>query len=379
MYRPSLKSIWTLLVLSLSAYALYFWAENSHIEVQQPHFKEKMAAANLMQKSMDVLRDARAPGLAFVDEINDPDQTLLLGQKYTLISSVPGDHQAKLSTINPNMAAMMVQLLNDAGLRSGDPVAVCVSGSFPGLNLALYSACKVLDLEPVIITSVSSSWYGATDPDFTWLDMERVLREAKLLPFHSLAASTGGADDRGRSLSPEGRKLIRECILRNGVDFVHAKTVQESVDTRVGLFLDQIKDSPRGYAAFVNIGGGVASIGHPENGRLIPVGMSPRLKEMNYPGRGVIHYFSDAGIPLINFKYYKRSYESLMRRFGMPLRLSTVPDVGEGKIFTTERYDLRVTLIAVVIMMILVGLVIRFDIRMQRLDALMAKSPEELL
>jgi poly-gamma-glutamate system protein len=378
MYRPSLKSIWTLLVLSLTSYALYFWAENSRVEVQQESFQEKMAAATLMKTSMDALRDARAPGLAFVDEINDPDQTLLLGQKYTLISSVPGDHQAKLSTINPNMAALMVELLLDAGLRSGDPVAVCVSGSFPGLNLALYSACKVLELQPVIISSVSSSWYGATDPGFTWLDMERILREEQLLPFHSIAASTGGADDRGRSLSPEGRRLIRETILRHNVQFIHADNVQASVDARVALFLDQIKDSPRGYAAFVNIGGGVASIGHPENGKLLPVGMTPRLKEMNYPARGVIHYFSDAGIPLINFKYRKSHFDKLMRHHGMPLRLSKVPEVGQGKIFMTERYDLRKVVFAVFIMTILVGLVIRFDIRMQRLDALMAKSPEDL-
>ncbi len=51
----------------------------------------------------------------FIDVINDPNQTALIGQEYTLVTTDRGYIEAKLSTTNPNFAAVIVQLLKDAG------------------------------------------------------------------------------------------------------------------------------------------------------------------------------------------------------------------------------------------------------------------------
>jgi poly-gamma-glutamate system protein len=369
MFKPSLKSTWTLLVLAICAYGLYLWAENSRVEHRQAWYEEKIEAAELMSHWMDMLRDAKAPDAAFVDEVNDPARTMLIGQKHTLITSTEGNHQAKLATLNPNVAAMMIQMYHEAGLDKGDRIAMGVTGSFPGLNLAAYAAARVMELDPVIITSVSSSWYGANDPDFTWLDMEKVLYDSGEITFHSRAASIGGADDRGQSLPPEGRELIRESIHRAGIEFLNPGNVEEAVRIRTQIFTDEVRESLRGYSAYINIGGGVASIGHPENAKLLPVGYARHLDARNYPARGVIHYFSDNGVPLINFKYVSRRFSSMLKSYGLPWRPGQDIETGRGEIFVSERYDLRIVGLAVFIMTILVAVVIRFDLKLQQLGS----------
>lgn len=369
MFKPSLKSTWTLFVLALVAYSLYLWAENSHVQHKQAHYEQKVQAARLMQQWMGLLREAKAPGAAFIDEVNDPAQTMLIGQKHTLITSTEGNHQGKLATVNPNVAAMMVQVFHEAGLHKSDRIAMGITGSFPGLNLAAYAAARVMELEPVIITSVSSSWYGANDPDFTWLDMESVLFDSGEITFRSRAASIGGADDRGRSLPPEGRALIREAIRRNGVSYLNSASVEDAVRARIQIYRDEVSESLRGYSAYLNIGGGVASIGHPENGKLLPLGYARHLENRNYPAHGVIHFFSDNGVPLINFKYVSRKFPALIKKYGIPWRPGDVIDVGQGEMFITERYDLRIVGFAVVLMTILVLVVIRYDLRGQQLGS----------
>ena len=83
-------------------------------------------------------------------------------------------------------------------------MAVSFSGSFPALNIAVLSAARVLDLHPVIISSVGSSMYGANQPEMTWLDMERILADKGLFPYRSNAASLGGiagTREAGRNVS----------------------------------------------------------------------------------------------------------------------------------------------------------------------------------
>lgn len=367
MFKPSLKSIWTLLILTATAYGLYNWAEYSRVERKQPWHEEKLAAARLMETWIAMLREAKAPEAAFVDEVNDPDRTLLIGQKHTPITSTEGNHQAKLATTNPNTAAMMVQVFKEAGLEKGDKLAMGLTGSFPGLNLAALAACKVLELEPVIITSVSSSWYGANDPDFTWLDMERVLVENGQIPWRSVAASIGGADDRGRSLSPEGRALVRAAIDRNGVAYLNAENSTLAVTGRIQIYKDAVRESLQGFRAYLNIGGGVVSLGHPESANVIPLGYTRHLKDDSAPAKGVVHYFSDSGVSVINFKYVPRKFAGLLKHYGIPWRTDHVPRAGEGSMFAEERYDLRIVGLAVVVMTVLMLVVIRFDLRMQRL------------
>jgi len=306
MYKPSLKSTWTLLVLAVLAYGLYFWAEHSRIAVRQPAYEKKIEAAQLMLRAMQTIRDYRIPRGVVVDMVNDPDQTAMIGQQFTLTTTNQGLLASKLTSINPNFAAVIVDMFNEAGLVPGDQVAIGMTGSFPALDIAVLSACQVMELEPVIISSLGSSWWGANDPDFTWLDMEKLLRVKGIFPYKSIAVSIGGGGDIGRSLSMEGRKLLKAAAERNQVDFIHIPDLSENIKYRYDLYMKHL--TAQGFKVYVNVGGGEASLGHVENGSLIPAGLSKTLPMINYPRRGVIHLFANnPGISIINLKKFNES------------------------------------------------------------------------
>ncbi|HPI70975.1 MAG TPA: poly-gamma-glutamate system protein, partial [Tenuifilaceae bacterium] len=116
--------------------------EKSKKDVRQQWYDEKLEAAILSRKAADYLKSFRLEEGIFVDMINDPNQTALIGQEYSLITTDRGYIDAKLTSLNPNFAAVIVQYLMDAGVKSGDVVAVAVTGSFPALNISVLAAIE---------------------------------------------------------------------------------------------------------------------------------------------------------------------------------------------------------------------------------------------
>lgn len=336
MYRPSIKSRRTLLALMILAGGLYYWSENSHVVVQQPNYDLKIDAAMKMQQAIEVLRKDRAAAGWALDDVNDPNQSALIGVQYSLITTDQGELGAKLTSINPNFAAVIVQMLLDVGVKEGDKVAVAFTGSFPALNIAVIIACEELKAEPVIITSVGASMWGANEPEFTYLDMESILFKAGVIHHRSAAASIGGGDDIGRSISQAGRLLIEEAIRRNDVAFITGKSLEECVRQRYTVYQEHAGDA--GYRVFVNVGGGIAVLGSSENGDLIPPGLSMTYVQQNYPARGLIVNFWEQGLAIIHLLNIDRIAE----QYGLPLAPVPLPSVGSGTIFSEERYDLRV-------------------------------------
>ncbi len=355
MFRPSLKSIWTLIILAVVSYGLYLWAEHSRKLVRQADYEAKIEASQLMTRAIGILRDIRLQRGVRIDEINDPNLTALIGPQHSLITTDDGHLEDRITGLNPNVAAMVVALLKEAGLEAGDAVAVTVTGSNPGVNIAFYAALSVLQLEPVIISSVGSASWGATNPNFTWLDMENVLFDRGVFPFRSMAASLGGGNDNGMRLSQKGRKSLKDNINDNGVTLIEESTLRASIHTWMGLYSEQ--EPPVGYSTFINIGEGIASLGHPQNGDLIPDGYNPRIPAKNYPARGVMHRFSEMGNSIINIC----NISTLADRYYLPRAPVPTPPVGEGNIFATVRYNLTVTWIAVVILAVVLVVLVRLD------------------
>ena len=100
----------------------------------------------------------------FIEQENDPNETGLVGSQFSLITTDEGDLDAKLTTLDPNFAAAMVELLNQAKLERGDTIAIMLTGSMPGANMAMLIACNVMDIYPIIISSIGASQWGANDP-----------------------------------------------------------------------------------------------------------------------------------------------------------------------------------------------------------------------
>lgn len=361
MYKFRAKSNIVLSVLSLLALLALIAVENGKIDVKQKWYDEKLDAARLAQTAADCLKNYRLENGVFIDAINDPNQTALIGQEYTLVTTDRGYIDAKLSSTNPNFAALIVQFLKEAGVEEKDNVAVALTGSFPGLNIAVMAAIETLKLKPIIITSVGSSNFGANDPYFTWLDMEKVLYESNVFRHKSVAASIGGGFDEGRGLSPQGRDLIIQAIERNKIDFIHEKHLEKSITRRMEIYEENSKGQP--IKAFINVGGGIASLGNTVNGQLIPPGLNENLPVRNFPVRGVIIEMGKAEIPVIHIMNIKQ----LLAKYGLPYSPVPMPEPGEGGIFVHREYNLIITGIATLFLIIVIVLVYLSEQKFHRL------------
>ncbi len=338
----------TLFVLALLALIA---VENGKIDQRQAWYEEKLAAAELCQLAADQLKNVRLEKGIFVDVVNDPNQTALIGQEFSLITTDRGELDAKLSSTNPNFAAIVVQLLKDAGVRQGDNIAISFTGSFPGINLSVLSAIEVLKLNPIIITSVGSSNYGANDPYFTWLDMESILYKSNIIHSKSVAASIGGGFDIGRGLSPEGRDLIIKAIERNDVEFINEKHLENSISRRLEIYEKHSNGMP--IKAYINVGGGIASLGNTINGKLIPPGLTQFLPLRNFPVRGVIIEMGRKKVPIIHLL----NISTLLADYGLPQSPIPLPEPGEGGVFTQKKYNLFTASIATLVLVVLILLV----------------------
>lgn len=336
-------SILVLSLLSLLSLTGLLVIENGKVNVKREWYDQKLEASRLAKKAADVLREQRLQKGVFIDAVNDPNRTALIGQDITPITTDRGYIEAKLTSLNPNFAAVVVDMLKEADLKEGDAVAVSFTGSFPGLNIAVHAALQALKLKPVIITSVGASNWGANDPYFTWLDMEKTLYDAEVFRNKSIAASFGGGLDRGRGLSPEGRNLILSAVQRNGIELINEEYLENSIEKRLKIY----KSGSNGpIKLFINVGGGIASIGSTENYQFIPGGFSPPLLMKNFPIKGVLVRMSEENIPFIHLL----NINQLASKYGLPVSPAPLPLPGEGEIFIQQRYNITLTILVAAVL-----------------------------
>ncbi|MDD3051719.1 MAG: poly-gamma-glutamate system protein [Candidatus Cloacimonetes bacterium] len=356
MFRPSLKSNWSLVLLAILAIILFYFAQTSHKEIRVRWYDEKLQSAELMNDFMKQLKTEVITRDLEIDSTNDPNQTGLIGPSISSITTSRGLLSEKLTSLNPNMAAATVDYLKKLNLNKGDYVAIGLTGSNPGLNLALYAALETLEIKPVIITMVGSGGFGANRPEFTWLDMEKILYDNEIISFKSMYASIGGGRDVGRGLSPTGRELILEAIERTGNILLDEKLMEENLKKRMRFYNESLPVDSQ-YKAFINIGGGIANIGNFVNAKLIPNGINYNLSEKKFDSRGVLMYFADKNIPILHL--FSVSY--LARNFDLPTDPEPVPEPGTGKTFISKVNNVTVASICLLILSIAVLVVIIFD------------------
>lgn len=326
-------------VLVLLALMIFLAVEFGKVDVRLKWYEQKIEAARIAKNAAEFLKEFRLQKGVFIDAVNDPNGTALIGQDITPITTDRGYIEAKLTATNPNFAAVVVEMLKNAGLEKNDMVAVAFTGSLPGLNIAVHAALQTLKLKPIIITSVGASNWGANDPYYTWLDMENVLFKEGIIENKSIAASIGGGLDVGRGLSPEGRQLIIDAIERNKIEFINEEHLENSIQKRIDIY-DKYREK-NNIKAFINVGGGISSLGSTENDKFIPSGLSMSLPMMNYPRRGVLIRMAEENIPIIHLL----NINQLARKYGLPISPTPLPVPGEGQVFVQRRYSVILTLV----------------------------------
>ena len=346
-FIPAIQKTSTLIGLSLLALGCFIISINSRIIDVSPSYEDKIEAANLMQKAMSILKNHRMEESVFIDIENDPNETGLVGSPFSLITTDEGDLDSKLTTLDPNFSAVMVELMYQLGLKNGDTIAVLMTGSMPGANIAVLTACKALGVIPITITSVGASQWGANLVDFTWLDMESILFENGLISSRSIAASIGGRNDMGRLLSPSGRDLIMENINKHDLPLIRKERLADNIQHRMDLYSSI--QSINNYDAIVNVGGGVASLGTSFNLRLLPPGVVRRniIQDIVRPGgiEGVFSKFLKFDVPGLHIL----NIRPLTQEFKMPFAPIPIPEIGVGGLYAIEKYNVWVAGICLIV------------------------------
>jgi len=358
-WRPPGLSRTALVLVALVAVAAFVAVETYPVVAKQSRYADKLAAARLALEGQQAIK-ARKHQLGHVlDPGADPARTGMIGESITPVTSNTGFLVAKRTSTNPNFAAVVLHLLDEVGVGEGDKVAVGVSGSFPSLNLAAYAAIATLKADPIIIASSSSSEWGANHVDYLWIDMEHTLRDEGLIPFKAAAATYGGIDDLGVGITEAGRAMIDSAIARNGVKQLHPTSLADSIEQRFSLYQELAGDAP--IKAYVNVGGGSASVGTHVGKKQFKAGLNLSPPSAANVPDSVMLRFAEQDIPVIHISRVK----ILAERYGLPYGPTTPTPVGQGSVFVRTEYNTWLTLAGLVVVLGAMVALLRWDVGMR--------------
>ncbi len=316
------------LALALLAAAL-IWALATARTARLSYAAVQLDAAQRMQACMEAVK-AEKLRLGIPLSPEDIHQTGMLGEEFNWITTTVGSLEAKRTTANPDMAALMVRMFHEAGLASGDRVGAGFSGSFPALNIAVLSACDAMGLQVVYIASVGASMYGANNPGFTFPEMACFLYDAGLTGAPPALVTLGGDGDVGIGMDAGMLADIRERLEKLPVPLMVEPDYQKNLEKRRALYEEN------GIGLFVSAGGNVTSLGLGEEGDALGQGLlRPLAWGSIRPGSGLVERYRLEGIPVINLLNIKK----IVADYGMPYDPQTLPAPGESPVYFTRWYD----------------------------------------
>lgn len=319
MSRP-IRMPWLLFAAAVS---IALWQAAEYLALRSgPDPAVLRAAAATMQRAAEVIRKEKTQRGLMQGEVLDPNRTGLIGPEWSETTTTLGNLQAKRTLTNPDTAALVARLIHESRIKAGDAVAVVLSGSFVGGNVAVMSAVEAYGLRPAVLSSLGASMYGAADPSFTWLDMESAVRAARIWRTGSLAAMLGGESGMARDLGDQPRRDLEAAARRAGVPLIGGSTLADAVTgSATALGLDAAADArPR---LLINVGGAQASLGDCPESAGIPSGLIRQpLPCSGTPG--LVHTALARGIPVLNIHKVK----DLAQRYGLPLDPVPLPVPG---------------------------------------------------
>jgi len=322
-----------------------------------PDYAIKLTAVQRTLQAYETIQEeVRRRGIP-VDTLTDPMGLGLVGPQTSPITTTLGNYEAKLTSVNPNWAAVVLEELKRAGVHPGDGVALSLTGSFPALNIAVLVALETYGVKPYWVTSVGSSSWGATRPDLTWLDMYALLHRRGLIQSRPLFCSLGGNNDVAAGLPPASRDLLRRAILRNRCTLLELLPLERAAQTAWEAMRNEARVDHVPIRAYINVGGGILSFGTTHTAQVLRPGLNhPRilLNLEEEPVRGLVAMALTDGLPVINFL----DLRVLAYRYGLPIAPAALPVPGMGPLFYAPRYDLFWNTLILVGYLVLLGLVV---------------------
>jgi poly-gamma-glutamate system protein len=213
MFRPSIQKtrvLFSIAILNVFLYIIVFVTISTN---KDKNYDLKVEVATKVSLALDILK---LEGRDFEYMDRDPFDTRLIFNRNSALLTDIGKYQAKVTALKPNFSALVIDHFLKAGLVEGDTVALSMTGSMPGANIAVLIACKEMGLEYTSISSLGASEWGATDMNLSWAKMERILFENNLIGHTSNKFTYGGSGDylkRGKeSRQDYGGQIKRQKI-----------------------------------------------------------------------------------------------------------------------------------------------------------------------
>ncbi len=307
--------------------SLVLIVQTSRVE-KNDYFIQQINAAEKMKICMEAVKTYKTDlGIPLSDE--DYFETGMIGEPFNLITTTLGEIKAKRTTANPDMAALIIEMLHEAGLKRGDRVGLGFSGSFPALNIAVLCAGDEMGLEMIPITSVGASTYGANHYALTFPEMMHHLYQKGLISTDSVMVSLGGDFDIGANIDPDKIGEIEKRLVRAGLKLSKEKDLVRNVQLRLRTYGD--------IACFIAVGGNITNGGVTEEAITLGQGL---LEGSHYTGiidekSGVIQHYLSKQVKVINLL----NIEKITLAYGMPFDPIELNEIGVGSIYYTITYS----------------------------------------
>ncbi len=334
--------------MALSLLLGCLWSYYGVRSVKKPHYEGMVRAARQMEECMTALKEERLRRGIPLDDTIDRFSTGLLGTEFTAVTTTLGNLEAKRTSCQPDMAALVYDLYVRAGVQAGDRVAVCGTGSFPALNLAAVCAAEALGAEPVMIVSVGASTYGANIPAFTAPEMLYHLYETGLLSAPPAGVTLGGDDDMGLNMGavyfPEEAGELQAALDRMdaaGIVVTQIPDRQANLTWRESLYGDA--------ACFVSVGGHNMALG--DHGEGYGLGQGLIEKPVTDGESYLMGHYLARGVPCIGLLNVKQ----LCAEYGIPFDPAALEKVGESHIYYEKAYPKAPLVGALALTAILLG------------------------
>ena len=316
-------------VLALLVVSAFFSHQSATLE-PTPYYDTQIAAVRKLEECFAAVKGYKEE-LGIPMNPEDIHHTGILGAEFTGITTTIGALEAKRTTTWPDMAALVVRMLHEAGVQRGDTVGAGFSGSFPGLNLAVVAACEAMDVELICISSVGASTYGANNPELTFPEMLHRLAEDGILTTRSAAVTMGGDFDIGMEMDPDLSDPVRERLRGDGLNLVEIKDFTENLNWRETVYED---NGP--IDCFIAVGGNWTSLGRGEEGVSLGQGvMKSRSKVRLDEDSGLVQRYMARGVPVINLLNIKQ----IAAQYSLPFDPVVWPETGTSAAYSTVRYE----------------------------------------
>lgn len=293
------------------------------------YYEMQVQAARQLESCFAAVRAYKSElGIPISEE--DLHETGMIGESYTGITTTLGAVEAKRTTAWPDMGALCVRLLYEAGVRPGDTVGAGFSGSFPSMNLALITACESMGVKLVCIGSVGASTYGANNPALTFPEIMERLYQDGLIHTQNAVVTMGGEDDVGTDMDPDLSSEIRQRLKAQGLNLVEEPDYQKNLAMRQEVYRTQ---GP--IQCFVAVGGNLTSMGLGESGISLGQGvLSPARTPILNEESGLVQIYLADGLPVINLLNIKK----LAADYGLPFDPLVWPSIGQSAVYYNAQY-----------------------------------------